>query len=142
VDERQIALAELVGGNCFGLAVQCSRNRRAKVCVRLARRAAASFLLKSQINGLRQAGCEARSSATLAEDAWLIRMDALTDDPFDWLMTLAIASKLVLIDSCFSNLVEQMNLPKEKYLIARSAIRFTPVYKNGWQFTFVDPRPA
>ncbi|MDQ3219259.1 MAG: hypothetical protein ACR2M8_00780 [Pyrinomonadaceae bacterium] len=69
----------------------------------------------------------------------LIRVESLTDSPFDWLLTLERAGKLVLVDSCFSNLVEQMNLSNEKYLAARSPVSFTPVYKNGWRFIFLDP---
>jgi hypothetical protein len=64
----------------------------------------------------------------------VIRIEPLTDNPFDWLLTLERAERLVLLDSCFSNLVEQLNLPNEKYLILRSPAAFTPVMKNGWRF--------
>jgi len=39
-----------------------------------------------------------------------------------------------MIDSCFSNLVEQLNLPMEKYFVLRSPMQYTPVMKNGWIF--------
>lgn len=64
----------------------------------------------------------------------VIEISPLTDSPFDWITTLEQASKLLLIDSCFSNLVEQLNLTVEKYLILRSEVAFTPVLKNGWNF--------
>jgi hypothetical protein len=64
----------------------------------------------------------------------VVEISALTDSPFDWISTLEQASKLLMIDSCFSNLVEQLNLKVEKYFIPRSAVQFTPVLKNGWIF--------
>jgi hypothetical protein len=54
--------------------------------------------------------------------------------PFDWITTLERASKLLMIDSSFANLVEQLNLPNEKYMLLRSPGLLTPVYRNGWQF--------
>lgn len=72
----------------------------------------------------------------------VIHVKPLTDNPLDWRLTLERASKLVLLDSCFSNLVDQLNLPNEKYLVVRSAIQYTPVYKNGWRFICVDARPG
>lgn len=69
----------------------------------------------------------------------VVNVEQLTDSPFDWLTTFERASKLVMLDSCFANLVEQMNLPNEKCLILRSDIRGTPVYKNGWRFISVPP---
>jgi hypothetical protein len=64
----------------------------------------------------------------------LVEVEELTDNPFDWIYTLEHASKLVLLDSCYANLVEQLNIPTEKYLILRSVIQVTPVFKNGWEF--------
>jgi hypothetical protein len=54
--------------------------------------------------------------------------------PFDWITTLERASKLLMIDSAFANLVEQLNLPNEKYMMLRSPGLLTPVYRNGWRF--------
>lgn len=68
----------------------------------------------------------------------VVNIESLTDRPFDWLLTLERATKLVLIDSCFSNLVEQMNLGNDKSLILRSPVAFTPVYKNNWKFLSPD----
>jgi len=71
-------------------------------------------------------------------DLTVVRISELTDDLFDWLLTLERASKLVLMDSCFANIVEQLNLPNEKILVLRSPVGFTPVYKNGWRFRFIS----
>ncbi|MFM8758734.1 MAG: hypothetical protein ACKODS_04220, partial [Methylophilaceae bacterium] len=64
----------------------------------------------------------------------VVRMEALTDSPFDWIGVMEKASMLVCVDSCFANLAEQMNLCSDKYLMLRSDIRATPVFKNGWKF--------
>ena len=68
----------------------------------------------------------------------VVSIRPLTDNPFDWLSTLEGADHLLLLDSCFSNLVEQLNLPNPKSLVLRSPMRFTPVMKNGW--TFIAPQ--
>jgi hypothetical protein len=39
-----------------------------------------------------------------------------------------------MIDSAFANLVEQLNLPNEKYMMLRSPGLLTPVHRNGWRF--------
>ena len=64
----------------------------------------------------------------------VVRMSALTDSPFDWIGVMESASMLVCVDSCFANLAEQMNLCADKYLMLRSDIRATPVFKNGWKY--------
>ena len=73
-------------------------------------------------------------SKTLSDNFQIIEVDNITDNPFDWIYTFENAAKLFFIDSCFSNLVEQLNLANEKYLILRSKIPFTPVMKNGWRY--------
>jgi len=66
----------------------------------------------------------------------IVRIEALTDSPLDWRLTLERAKRLIMVDSCLSNLVEQINLDTEKYLIPRGPIQHPPVYKNGWRFIF------
>src|SRR3954470_3739599 len=67
-------------------------------------------------------------------DYRIVEIDQRTDSPFDWLVTLERAAKIVCIDSCFANLVEQLNFENEKYLVLRGPGPLTPVYKNGWRF--------
>jgi hypothetical protein len=65
----------------------------------------------------------------------VVRLTERTDNPFDWLLALERGSLLVLIDSVFANLVEQLNLPNPKILLLkRTEVHFTPVFKNGWVF--------
>lgn len=87
-------------------------------------------------------GTEFKANITLTQ-SWInnfqiIEVDKITDNPFDWLYTFENAAKLVFIDSCFSNLVEQLNLTNEKYLILRSVCSLTPVMKNGWRYLGVS----
>ncbi|CAN5363456.1 hypothetical protein BH20ACI2_BH20ACI2_08240 [soil metagenome] len=65
----------------------------------------------------------------------IVYVDENTDSPFDWLLTIERAAKLYMIDSSLANLVEQLNLSQPKKLFLRSELGFTPVYKNGWQFS-------
>ena len=71
--------------------------------------------------------------------AWLeqyqiVTIDERTDNPFDWLYTIEQASKRVMYDSLFANLVEQLNILGDNYLIFRSVLGATPVFANGWKF--------
>ncbi|HEV7701314.1 MAG TPA: hypothetical protein VGO43_13865 [Pyrinomonadaceae bacterium] len=76
----------------------------------------------------------------MSEGLRVIEMEKQSEDesPFDWLLTLERAKKLILVDSCFANLVEQMNLTNPKAVITDNAVAFTPVFRNGWQFLFPD----
>jgi hypothetical protein len=83
-------------------------------------------------------GRETRSRFALPQE-WtdqcrVIEIDERTDSPFDWIHTLEHARRLVLVDSCFANLVEQLNLPVEKHFVFRSTVPFTPVLRNAWHF--------
>jgi hypothetical protein len=72
--------------------------------------------------------------AEWSKDFRIVPVSTLTDNVFDWIYTIENAAKLVMIDSCFSNLAEQLNIECEKYLVLRSGAQFTPVYRNGWVF--------
>lgn len=74
-------------------------------------------------------------------DYRIVHLDRRTDSPFDWLYTLEGAARLVLVDSCFSNLVEQLGMPSEKYLLLRSTADFTPVVLNDWRRLTIQPGP-
>lgn len=56
----------------------------------------------------------------------------ITDNVFDWLMILQQAKKLCLIDSCFLNLVNQMNFTyaEECYIIRNIVL---PEIKGNWR---------
>jgi hypothetical protein len=56
---------------------------------------------------------------------------------FDWLKIIEGAQALILIDSVFSNIVDQLKIDVDKYWIPRSHIHLTPVL--GTQWTILEP---
>lgn len=50
---------------------------------------------------------------------------------FDWIKILKHAAAIVLVDSAMANLVEQVNLPNKKILVAKPN-QPTPTFKNAW----------
>ncbi|QWE00600.1 hypothetical protein FD967_00700 [Polynucleobacter sp. JS-Mosq-20-D10] len=66
----------------------------------------------------------------------IIEISEVTDNIFDWLKVLENAKALVLIDSVFSNLVEQLGIGENvpKYFGVRSDAMFTPVLLGNWQY--------
>ena len=67
----------------------------------------------------------------------IINIENLTDNIFDWLTIIENAESILMIDSCYANLVEQLNIDIKKILILRSPVAFTPVFVNDWQFTYL-----
>jgi hypothetical protein len=47
------------------------------------------------------------------------------------------ASLRILIDSCFANLTEQLEISGPKVFLRRSLMQFTPVLRGDW--TFLTP---
>jgi len=66
-----------------------------------------------------------------------IEIRALTDNVFDWLKVIEGAQAMILIDSAFSNLVDQLKIDGDKYWIPRSHIHLTPVLGTDW--TILQP---
>lgn len=60
--------------------------------------------------------------------------EGITDNIFDWLMILEGAETLYLIDSCFSNMVDGLDLHRDKWFIRRSKMDLTPVLLSDWQY--------
>jgi hypothetical protein len=56
---------------------------------------------------------------------------------FDWLQILEGAQSIVCVDSVFANLVDQMGIDNDLYLIPRSHIQLTPVLGQSW--TVLEP---
>jgi hypothetical protein len=55
-----------------------------------------------------------------------------TGSIFDWLMVLERAQSLVMIDSVFANMVDQLGIGEDHYFIQRSHIGLTPVHNLPW----------
>ena len=50
----------------------------------------------------------------------------------DWLTVLERAQSLILVDSVYANLVDQLNIGEDRYFIQRSHIGLTPVQGQTW----------
>ena len=75
-------------------------------------------------------------SPELTRGLQIVHIEPLTDSVFDWRLTIERAAKLIMVNSCFANLVEQLNLENEKDLFLYSPVAFTPVFANNWRFIF------
>jgi hypothetical protein len=80
--------------------------------------------------------CDADLSA-IPIDWQVINITLQTDNVFDWLKILEGAQALILLDSVFSNIVDQMQIEGDKYWIPRSHIHLTPVLGTEW--TILEP---
>jgi hypothetical protein len=69
---------------------------------------------------------------SMAGGRQVIEITGLTDNFFDWLAVIERASLRIMIDSCFSNLTDQLGIPGKKIFLVRSAWEFTPVMLGDW----------
>jgi len=53
---------------------------------------------------------------------------------FDWLTVIEQAEALIMTDSVFANLVDQLKIPVEKYFIPQHHIQLTPQHVMHWQW--------
>ena len=65
--------------------------------------------------------------------------DYLTESVFDWLGLIEGAEALVCLDSVIANMVDQLDLPVDKYWIPRSHIHLTPVLGSTWTILTAPP---
>ena len=61
-----------------------------------------------------------------------IEITEQTDCIFDWLTILERAQSLILVDSVFANLVDQLGIGEDRYFVKRSHIGLTPVQGGHW----------
>lgn len=93
-----------------------------------------------KLNNKKYCLCHLQGSSGLKADLSKINTDGLdiieitnsTDSILDWLGVIENASKLVMIDSCFANLCNQLNLKNEKHFITRSPKKLTPEISSDW----------
>jgi len=70
----------------------------------------------------------------IARGRHVIEITGRTDNIFDWISVIERASLRIMIDSCFSNLTDQLQIPGPKIFIRRSEMAFTPVMLGEWTF--------
>jgi len=56
---------------------------------------------------------------------------------FDWLTIIERAQAVICLDSVIANMVDQLDIPVDKYWVPRSHIHLTPVLGSSW--TILDP---
>jgi len=83
------------------------------------------------------AGSNFRASldvASMAGGRQVIEITNLTDNFFDWIAVIERASSRIMVDSCFSNLTDQLGIAGHKVFLLRSAWQFTPVLAGDWAY--------
>ena len=76
---------------------------------------------------------EAEVDLGIVPPEWqVIEITEQTDCIFDWLTILERAQSLILVDSVFANLVDQLGIGEDLYFIQRSHIGLTPVQGQDW----------
>lgn len=60
--------------------------------------------------------------------------EGVTDNAFDWLKVIEGAESLYLIDSCFANMVDCLDIHRDKWFIRRSKMDLTPVLLSDWNY--------
>ena len=65
--------------------------------------------------------------------------DNITENIFDWIKVIEHAQALITVDSAISNMVDQFNIPVDKYWIPRSHIHITPVLGSDWTILAAPP---
>jgi hypothetical protein len=61
-----------------------------------------------------------------------IEITEQTDSVFDWLKVIEGAQSIIMIDSVYSNIVDQLGIGDDHYFIQRSHIGLTPVHNLPW----------
>jgi hypothetical protein len=78
---------------------------------------------------------EAQVDLSIVPNDWqIIEITEQTNCIFDWLTILEKSQSLILVDSVFANLVDQLNIGDDRYFIQRSHIGLTPVLGQHWSW--------
>jgi len=72
----------------------------------------------------------------------VIEITDLTDNFLDWIAVIERASQRIMIDSCFSNLTDQLGIAGRKVFLVRSPWQFTPVLLGDWVYLSPPNPPA
>jgi hypothetical protein len=91
-------------------------------------------LVKKEFCLIHLQGSDVRKDIKIAneKDHQIIEIKPETNSIFDWLKIIENAKALVMIDSCFANLIEQFNIKTKKFFIKRSQPKTTPTLRNDW----------
>jgi len=85
-----------------------------------------------------QAEIKLNQISNLLTTKHIIEINTLTNNIFDWLTIIERAKELILLESCFSNLVDQLNFKNKKTLILKAQGLFNPVLINDWNYAWMN----
>jgi hypothetical protein len=88
------------------------------------------------------AGSDFRASLdvqSMAAGRQVVEITNLTDNFLDWIAVIERAAQRIMIDSCFSNLTDQLGIPGKKVFLVRSPWQFTPVLLGDWVYLSQTP---
>jgi len=71
---------------------------------------------------------------SVAKGRPIVEIKPNTPSIFDWLTVIEKAAARIMVDSCFSNLTDQMKIPGEKYFIPSSEVGLNPVLLGDWRY--------
>jgi hypothetical protein len=71
-------------------------------------------------------------ASVVPADWQVIYITPETDSIWDWLQIIEGAQSLIMVDSVYANIIDQMGLGEDRYFIARSHIGLTPVQGQDW----------
>lgn len=63
----------------------------------------------------------------------IIEITPITDCIFDWLGVIENAEYLIMLDSAFANLIDQLKIKNKKFFIKRRCFTNTPLLKGDWK---------
>lgn len=70
----------------------------------------------------------------IPQDWQIIEIKPTTDSIWDWLTIIDRSESLVMVDSVFANITDQLGLGSDRYFIQRSHIGLTPVQGHHWEW--------
>src|SRR5262249_32219226 len=128
-DQYKYAVAGVPFREKWNLQIARDREREEALFARVVR--------EEDFVGRRLTGSDFRAQIdvqSMADGRQVIEITDLTDSVFDWITVIERASLRIMIDSCFSNLTDQLGIPGKKIFLVRSAWEFTPVLLGDWQY--------
>jgi len=68
----------------------------------------------------------------IPEDCQAVEISQQSDSIWDWLKIIEGAQSIIMVDSVYANIVDQLGLGDDRYFIQRSHIGLTPVQGQHW----------
>jgi hypothetical protein len=68
----------------------------------------------------------------IPEDWQAVEISQQSDSIWDWLKIIEGAQSIIMVDSVYANIVDQLGLGDDRYFIQRSHIGLTPVQGQHW----------